>query len=96
MMRLKLTTFAVGLGLSVLFGYFLWRYATECETFKLSFSPLFTTEYCTRFGYFLKGVAILAWVVALIVLSHLCYKHIVLIRRQARQLSWQHCCSTRG
>lgn len=85
MMLLKLTTFAVGLALSGLFGYFPWRYATEYETLKLDFSPLFATEYCSQFGYFLKSVSILIWVGALIVFGYLCYKHVVFIRRKARQ-----------
>jgi hypothetical protein len=95
-MRIKLTTLAVALGLSALFGYFLWRYAAECETFNLNFSPWFATEYCSQFGYFLKSVAILAWVGPLIVFGYLCYKHIVLLRRKTRQLSCQNFCSKRG
>jgi hypothetical protein len=85
MMQLKLTTFAVGLALSGVFGYFPWRYATEYETFRLDFSPMFATEYCSQFGYFLKSVSILTWVCALIVCGYLCYKQVVFIRRKARQ-----------
>jgi len=85
MMQLKLTTFAVGLALSGVFGYFPWRYATEYETFRIDFSPMFATEYCSQFGYFLKSVSILTWVAALIVFGYLCYKYLVLIRRKAGQ-----------
>jgi hypothetical protein len=85
MMQLKLTTFAVGVGLSGFFGYFPWRYATEYETFRLDFSPMFATEYCSQFGRFLKSISILTWVGALIVFGYLCYKQVVLIHRKARQ-----------
>jgi len=84
MMQLKLTTFAVGLALSGLLGYFPWRYATDYETFRLDFLPFFATEYCSQFGYFLKSVSILTWVGALIVFGYLCYKYVGLIRRKAR------------
>jgi hypothetical protein len=83
MMQLKLTIFAVGLALSGLLGYFPWRYATEYETFKLDFSPLFATEYCSEFGYFLKTVSIFTWAGALIVFGCLCYKQLLIMRRKA-------------
>jgi hypothetical protein len=83
MRQLKLTTFAVGLALSGLLGYFPWRYATEYETFKLDFSPLFATEYCSQFGYFLKSASIVTWAGALIVFGYLCYKQLLIMRRKA-------------
>jgi hypothetical protein len=85
MMQLKWTAFAVALGLSGLFGYFPWRYATEYETFRLDFSPMFATEYCSQFGYFLKTISILTWVGALIGLGYLCYKQVAFIHRKVRQ-----------
>ncbi len=82
-LKFKLTTFAVGLALSGLVGYCPWRYATEYETFKLDFSPLFATEYCSAFGYFLKSVSILTWAGALIVFGYLCYKQLLITHRKA-------------
>jgi hypothetical protein len=83
MMRLKLTTFAVGLALSVLLGYFPWRYAADYETFRLNFSPVFATDYCTQFGYFLKSVSLLIWASALIVFGYLFYKELSITRHKA-------------
>jgi hypothetical protein len=84
MMLLKLSIFAVGIALSGLVGYFPWRYATEYETLRVDFSPLFETEYCSQLGYFLKSLSIFIWVGALIVFGYLCYKQVVLMRNKVR------------
>jgi hypothetical protein len=84
MTLLKLTIFAVGLALSGLFGYFPWRYAAEYETLRVDFSPLFATEYCSQFGYFLKSLSIFIWVGALIVFGYLCYKQVAVVRSKVR------------
>jgi hypothetical protein len=71
MKRAKTVFFVVGLALVAVGGYLPWYYADQYETFRVDFSPMFATEFCTPLGLLLKSISITTWVGGFVVLRYL-------------------------
>jgi hypothetical protein len=71
--RAKAIIFVLGLALVAAGGYLPWYYAVHYETFRVDFSPMFASEFCSPLGLLLKSISIITWVGGFVILRYLVY-----------------------